>query len=181
MRLLLLITVFIVGLMSQTLETETVLKTEHPILVGLGKRLDIEKEPYGEWFSEEYETYEMEFDLIEAAGDFLEGIGIETFMGTWCEDSRREVPRFYKILDELSWDDTAMRLIMLDRSKKSGLNIEKGKNIHHVPTFIFLKGGEEIGRIVESPIESLEDDLFNILIGSPSVPNYNDWKPEDEN
>ena len=30
MRLLLLITVFIVGLMSQTLETETVLKTENP-------------------------------------------------------------------------------------------------------------------------------------------------------
>ena len=51
MRLLLLITVFIVGLMSQTLETETVLKTENPILVGLGKRLDLEKEPYGEWFS----------------------------------------------------------------------------------------------------------------------------------
>jgi len=32
--------------------------------------------------------------------------------------------------------------------EKSGLNIEKGENIHHVHTFIFLKGGEEIGRIV---------------------------------
>ena len=139
MRPLLLITVFITGLMGQTLKTETDLKTENPILVGLGKRLDIEKEPYGEWFSEEYETYEMEFDLIEAAGDFLEGIGIETFMGTWCEDSRREVPRFYKILDELSWDDTAMRLIMLDRSKKSDLNIEKGKKYSPCTYLYFSK------------------------------------------
>ena len=32
--------------------------------------------------------------------------------------------------------------------EKSGLNIEKGGNIHQVHTFIFLKGGEEIGRIV---------------------------------
>jgi len=69
-----------------------------------------------------------------------------------------------------------MRLIMLDRDKKSGQNIEDGKDIHHVPTFIFLKNGTEIGRIVESPIESLEEDMFNILIGSPSTPHYSDWE-----
>ena len=47
-----------------------------------------------------------------------------------------------------------MRLIMVDRDKRSGQNIENGKVIHHVPTFIFLKSGTEIGRIMESPIES---------------------------
>ncbi len=66
-------------------------------------------------------------------------------------------------------------MLRLDREKKSGRNIEVGKNVHHVPTFIFLKNGTEIGRIVESPIESLEEDMFNILIGSPSTPNYSDW------
>ena len=114
--------------------------------------------------------------MVNAANDLVGGVEVETFIGTWCKDSQREVPRFYKIFDQLSLDPGAMRLIMLDRDKKSGRNIEDGKDVDHVPTFIFLKNGTEIGRIVESPIESLEEDIFNILIGSPSTPNYSDWE-----
>ena len=176
MRFILFITLITEGLISQDLKMVTDQKTETPILIGIGTRLDIERSPYDEWFLEEYETYEAENDLVNAANDLVGGVEVETFIGTWCKDSQREVPRFYKIFDQLSWDPGAMRLIMLDRDKKSGRNIEDGKDIHHVPTFIFLKNGTEIGRIVESPIESLEEDMFNILIGSPSTPHYSDWE-----
>ena len=74
-----------------------------------------------------------------------------------------------------------MDLITLDRDKKSGLGLEDGKNIHHVPTIIIYKKGKELGRIIESPIESLEEDIFNILIGAGPDPNYYDWEPEEEN
>jgi len=64
---------------------------------------------------------------------------------------------------------------MLVRNKTSGYGLEKDKNIHHVPTFIVSKERQEIGRIVETPIGTLEDDLFNILIGDLPKPNYEDW------
>jgi hypothetical protein len=34
-----------------------------------------------------------------------------------------------------------------------------------VPTFIFMKDGQELGRIVEYPLESLEKDMAKILSG----------------
>ena len=102
-------------------------------------------------------------------------------MGTWCEDSRREVPRFFKVLDHVEFPAETTRLVMVDRDKQSGTDAEDGKNIHHVPTFILYKDEIELGRIVETPIESLEEDIFNILIGSPPQPNYHDWVGKDEN
>ncbi|MEM1407485.1 MAG: hypothetical protein AAGG59_11970, partial [Bacteroidota bacterium] len=49
---------------------------------------------------------------------------------------------------------------------------ESGQNIHRVPTFIFHKNGEEIGRIVESPKESLEVDMLKIVTGENYMPKY---------
>ena len=40
-------------------------------------------------------------------------------------------------------------------------------------------GNKELGRIIELPIESLEEDIFNILIGAGPDPNYYDWEPEE--
>jgi uncharacterized protein (DUF1015 family) len=48
----------------------------------------------------------------------------------------------------------------VDRTKtveKMELEIEK------VPTFIVYRNGEEIGRIIETPIKSMEEDLYEIL------------------
>ena len=41
-------------------------------------------------------------------------------------------------------------------------------------------GNKELGRIIELPIESLEEDIFNILIGAGPDPNYYDWELEQE-
>jgi hypothetical protein len=38
-------------------------------------------------------------------------------------------------------------------------------NIERVPTFIFLKNKVEAGRIIETPVTSLEQDMLNILTG----------------
>ena len=36
-------------------------------------------------------------------------------------------------------------------------------NIELVPTFIIYKKGEEIGRIVETPYDTLEEDIWKIV------------------
>ena len=163
-------------LFAQTLKTVIDKKTGDPMIVGIGQRSDLTTGHYGVWFAEEYENYEGDEGLMAAAGDLIDNFKIDLFLGTWCEDSRREVPRFYRILDVMNVQLHEMDIIFLDREKKSGFDIEKGKNIHHVPTMIFYRDGLEIGRIIESPVETLEEDIFNILVGDAPFPRYHKWK-----
>ena len=76
MRFILLITLITTRLISQDLKMVTDQKTETPILIGIGTRLDIERPPYDKWFLEEYETYEAENDLVNAANDFVGGVEV---------------------------------------------------------------------------------------------------------
>ena len=39
----------------------------------------------------------------------------------------------------------------------------EGLDINFVPTFIFYKAGEEIGRIIEMPYETLEKDMLELV------------------
>ena len=52
-------------------------------------------------------------------------------MGTWCGDSKREVPRFYKILDEMGVKEQDIQLYNLDNRgdayKQSPGGEEKGQ------------------------------------------------------
>lgn len=166
-------------LFAQTLKTVTDEKTGDPMIVGIGQRSDLTTGHYGIWFAKEYENYEGDEGLMAAAGDLKGHLKIDLFLGTWCEDSRREVPRFYKILDVMNVQLHEMEVIFLDRDKKSGFGIESGKNIHHVPTMVFYRNEQEIGRIVESPVETLEEDIFNIMVGEAPIPRYHKWKAKN--
>jgi thiol-disulfide isomerase/thioredoxin len=97
----------------------------------------------------------------------LDGIEIQLFLGTWCSDSQMEVPQFIKILDYIDFDKANLTMIGLERDENRVMSSPKGEeqglNITHVPTFIFYKSGQEIGRIVEYPTVSLEVDMVNLL------------------
>ena len=97
-------------------------------------------------------------------------------MGTWCKDSRREVPRIYRILDAVGFYEPRLTLINLDREKSSPGKEESDLNIHHVPTVILYNNGNEIGRIIEYPVQSLEEDMVAILNGKNYTPNYSDFR-----
>src|SRR5690606_18438893 len=92
--------------------------------------------------------------------------GVQTCaLPIWCEDSQRETPHFYKILDAANFDESKLTLITVSEEKTTPQGYEEGKNITNVPTIIFYKNDKELGRIVEYPIESLEKDMFAILSG----------------
>lgn len=170
------------NLFSQTPIITTDSKTEQPMLIGLSQRSDYEKgEGFKEWFKEEYDHYHLDEKTLSIISESVDDFQIECFMGTWCKDSRREVPRMYKILDFLKYDERQLTMISVDRNRTSPGEEEKGKNIHHVPTIIFYKEGQEISRIIESPTGSLEADFVDILLGNPPVPNYSDGDTANEN
>jgi thiol-disulfide isomerase/thioredoxin len=101
---------------------------------------------------------------------------ITLFMGTWCGDSKREVPRILKMLDCCGYPSEKITLIMVsnapDAYKQSPQHEETGKNIIRVPTILIHENGKEVGRIVETPIASLEKDMLAILQQKGYVPNY---------
>lgn len=88
-------------------------------------------------------------------------------MGSWCSDSQREVPRFYRIMDDAGITNDKIELISVNREKKvPGMDINNLR-IERVPTFIIYDGIKELGRIIETPAETLEKDLLRILAKKP--------------
>jgi len=93
-------------------------------------------------------------------------------MGTWCGDSKRETPHFYKILDQTGFNINNLQLITVNRNKKTPDNLQEGFDVKRVPTFIFYKDGKEIGRYVEYARESLEKDILKIVTGEAYKHSY---------
>ncbi len=88
---------------------------------------------------------------------------IKIVFGTWCGDSKVNVPNFFKVLDNLQFKEKNVEIIAVDGAKKAENGIIDGLNIQRVPTFIvYDKKGKELGRIVEHPKTTLEGDLLAI-------------------
>jgi thiol-disulfide isomerase/thioredoxin len=151
-----------------------------PVLLGKIKKEDMMKAPYNKWFEKEYNSYETGKDVL---ADLKKvnwvGFSIQIFLGTWCGDSHREVPRFLKVLDQIGFPADKVEIIAVNTGegvhKQSPAGEEKGKYIFKVPTFIVYKDGAEINRIVEYPVESLERDLIAIVSASLYLPNYRSY------
>jgi thiol-disulfide isomerase/thioredoxin len=150
---------------SQVEQTAEETEEELPILTGVQTRETISKAPYDSWFAPTYSTYPVDKETAGKFQPLVADVSVKLFMGTWCEDSQREVPHFYRILDVMNMDDLTVELITVDRDKVTPEHLEDGFDITNVPTFIFFKDGKEINRIVESPVTSLEKDMLSILSG----------------
>lgn len=114
-------------------------------------------------FKERYDTVQVEQQFVPMIKNVEDSVSTLIFLGTWCPDSRREVPRFLKVADEIGIPQERIKLYALDRTKISEDGLSKQYHIERVPTFIFLKHGEEIGRITEAPEKSVEQDMLMIL------------------
>ena len=99
---------------------------------------------------------------FESLNDWQE-YSLHRFGGTWCGDTKRELPKFFKIMALAKIPAENIELYGVDRSKESGDGIREKYNIVSVPTFILISGGKEIGRIVEYPKNSLELDMVDLL------------------
>ena len=151
-------------------------KTGKPMLLGKITIEELQQEPFNEWYQMEFDGYEVDTELTNAISDPSQ-YTYEVFLGTWCGDSRRELPRMEKIFSEMGIDMSNVLIVTLDRDKISPNGEQEGKDIRYVPTLIVSKDNQEIGRIVESPSSetaTLESDLFEISLGIPPVPNYSD-------
>jgi thiol-disulfide isomerase/thioredoxin len=117
---------------------------------------------FADFYNTEYPKYTPDAAIVKQLGELLDKTSILTIMGTWCEDSQLQVPRFLKVIDNFE-DNDRFSFLCVDRDKKGGIVDVTDFKILKVPTFIVYYDGNEVGRIVETPTESIEKDLLNIL------------------
>lgn len=133
-------------------------------LLGYFNFNQITSKPHSEWYFSGYDNYQINNEylnkLLELKKDSL---SVKIVMGTWCPDSRREVPRFIRIMDMWQFPVSKITFIGVDNAKLSPVGEYNGLDIQRVPTFIIYKNNIESGRIIETPKTSLEQDLVNIL------------------
>ena len=124
--------------------------------------------PYGDWFTPNYMSYTVDEESLSIIEPMLENIEITIFLGTWCEDSQVQIPQFYKMMDHVGYDISKIKVIALERLEDARLvgpaGEEEGYDISFVPTFIFSKNGQELGRIVEYPDRTIEKDMVEIMM-----------------
>jgi thiol-disulfide isomerase/thioredoxin len=120
--------------------------------------------PYSTWYLKGYDEYSINSDAINKLMDTgKDNLSIKIVMGTWCSDSRREVPRLMRILDIWRFPISQVTFIGVDKAKKAPVKEIESLDIQKVPTFIIFKNNIEAGRIIETPVTSLEQDMVNIL------------------
>jgi thiol-disulfide isomerase/thioredoxin len=126
--------------------------------------------PYSTWYLKGIDDYQVKTEAINKLLEInKDDLSIKIVMGTWCPDSRREVPRFMRVME--AWHFPAEKLIFIgvDDAKQSPVGEYNGLNIQRVPTFILYKNNIEAGRIIENPKTSLEQDMVDILAGMNNI------------
>jgi len=110
-------------------------------------------------------TYSPKKDAVERIASVKEKVKILVVFGYWCPDSQRNVPRFFTVMWAAKNPNISYELVPVARGKNP---LREKLNIERIPTFIIYRGEREIGRLVENPRKTLEEDLAEILTGSGS-------------
>ncbi|WP_324721769.1 TlpA family protein disulfide reductase [Salinimicrobium sp. HB62] len=142
------------------------------ILVGKLGLEDLQKAPFSAWFDPMYKSYKPNDEALQTIKENINDYEIVMFMGTWCADSQREVPKLYKVLELSNYDLNKMEVRAVREDKTLPDDRQKEYDITYVPTIIFYKDGEEAGRFVEYPQEDFEDDIAKIVSGEEYKHSY---------
>jgi len=173
----LILTLSICFARAQPFNQEITSEGNPSVLLGKINKDALSENTYAPWFLKNYEEYEPDQIDISVLKEKLPEYTITAFFGTWCGDSKKELPRFYKILEEANFPLERLTVVGVSREreayKQSPGGEEEGLNIHRVPTFILYKNGKEVNRIVEHPLKTIENDIALILREENYIPNYN--------
>lgn len=162
------------------LNQQIITENGQPMLLGHCSISAYKNEPFANWFIPNFDNYTIDSATIEQIKPLLKKKKMVLFMGTWCGDSKQEVPRIIKILLAAGMDTARLSIIAVgngaDMYKKSPQGEETDLNIKRVPTLIVYEKKKEIGRFIEYPVVSIEKDLLRILQKNGYIPNYANLK-----
>lgn len=93
-------------------------------------------------------------------------IEILVFFGTWCSYCKHYLPGFMKTIDVAANPSITVRYIGMSEDMSEPEALLTANAISKTPTFVVRSGGQEMGRIVEKPKGTIEEDLALLLMGA---------------
>jgi hypothetical protein len=155
-----------------TVAPPAILAADPGVLIGAVTREQVEAAA-PEWVQAGVEA-KPDPEAARALAKVPAGAEVTVLLGTWCGDSRREVSRFWRALDEIGASAAggaagglpfSVAYIGVDEAKKEPAAEVAAVSLRYVPTFIVRRGGREVGRIVEKAPHGIEADLVALLNG----------------
>jgi thiol-disulfide isomerase/thioredoxin len=123
--------------------------TETKVLKGYINRSVLENDTAFKWFAENMKYGTADASAVEAFKNNAANFSMIVFGGTWCHDTQNLLPVFYRLIDKSGYPENKVTLIAVDRAKTATGDLDKTYHITNVPTFIVVKDGKEVGRVVE--------------------------------
>ena len=119
------------------------------VLKGFISKKDLVTDTAFSWFVQNQKSFTPNPDVVKQYAANKDSINIIVFGGTWCDDTKHLLPNFIATTDAAGFPANHITIIGVDRDKKTLFNLAEAFNIINVPTFIAMKNGKEIGRVVE--------------------------------
>src|ERR1700743_2295806 len=119
------------------------------ILKGPISRDMLENDTAFKWVHDNKAGYTPDAETVSVLKAKGRQVQFIVFGGTWCEDTKALLPKFYVLLDAASVTDDQVQVIGVDHQKKSIDHLPEDMHLASTPTFIILKDGKEVGRVVE--------------------------------
>jgi len=107
---------------------------------------------------------------VETLKKALKNVDVEVFFGSWCGDTHEHLPVFLALMDAAKANGPKSTLLVARDRKKNTGSYKDTRGIERLPTFVFLKDGKEIGRIIETPTKSILEDTLAIIGKSSGSP-----------
>jgi hypothetical protein len=150
MKTIFFATVFLITL-SCTAQSQFVVTQEgsDKILKGIFSQQHLSQDTAFKWYAQNQSGYTPPADVVTAFKSKASQVQVIAFGGTWCEDTKQIFPKFFSILNASAFPSDHLTLVGVDRNKKTIGHLAEALNVLNVPTFIILKEGREVGRVVE--------------------------------
>ena len=131
----------------------------------VGKFSWIEWQQKANWDDYSADDYTPDENAVKIIADSIKTnqYGFILFTSNWCPDCKLQMPRIIKLFDKIGFDKNKCDIYGLDYKKTEPSGIYLTYEIKRVPTLIILKNNSEVGRVVETPTESWEQDILKII------------------
>jgi thiol-disulfide isomerase/thioredoxin len=108
-------------------------------------------------------SYTPDPKAIAALSKVATDTRIELFFGSWCSHCQHWVPKLMRVVEEAKNPRITVNVHAMSEDQSQPEDSIRAYGVSKTPTFVVVQGGDELGRIEEEPLLSVEADLVKIL------------------
>jgi hypothetical protein len=153
----------ITGTNAQDLYKTTTDSQGNKVLIGQINVKQLANDSAFRWFYQGVNSYAPNTEWTKYISYYRDSFNVVVFAGTWDEASRKLLPAFYRVMLTSSYPADKIKLYAVDHQLHALGDEAQQFHIQTLPTIILLHNGNELGRIQQKPVQSLEANMAGIL------------------